>query len=70
MVSRADHGGYMQRSGNEEKTLYVRREMLEKIRVFLGGRAAEILYYGQEEGLSTGASADLRAATNLATAMV
>ncbi|MDO4177190.1 MAG: hypothetical protein Q4D99_06960, partial [Bacillota bacterium] len=41
-----------------------------RIRTALGGRAAELVYYGEEEGLSTGAGGDLRSATRIATAMI
>jgi len=43
-----------------------REQLLFDIRVDLAGRAAELLYYGPEQGLSTGVSADLQRATNLA----
>ena len=36
------------------------------MRVSLGGRASEIVYYGETEGLSTGASGDLERATRIA----
>ena len=32
----------------------------------MGGRAAEIVFYGKDDGLSTGASGDLQTATELA----
>lgn len=63
VVARADHGGYMQNSDHDGKNIYTRREMLSMIRTDLGGRAAEIAYYGPEDGISTGASGDLRLAT-------
>jgi cell division protease FtsH len=36
----------------------------------LGGRAAEIVYYGEEGGISSGASTDLERATEIAKAMI
>ena len=36
----------------------------------LGGRAAEIVYYGEEEGISTGASSDIETATSIAGRMI
>ncbi|MBW2638233.1 MAG: hypothetical protein JRC86_12090 [Deltaproteobacteria bacterium] len=36
----------------------------------MGGRAAEMLYYGDEEGLSTGVGEDLHTATHYAEMMV
>ena len=66
VVARGDHGGYMLHDGNEEKQLYTKDELLARIRTALGGRAAEIVYYGDQEGVSTGASGDLASATRLA----
>ena len=66
IVARGNHGGYMQHGDNEQKGQYTRDELLARIRTALGGRAAELVYYGEREGLSTGASGDLAAATNLA----
>lgn len=70
IVSRADHGGYMQHGDNENKALYTKKELLAKIRTALGGRAAELVYYGDEDGLSTGASSDLMNATSIAKGLV
>ena len=44
-------------------------ELLSKIRVSLGGRAAELLCFGEEAGLTTGASGDLEHASNIARRM-
>jgi cell division protease FtsH len=44
--------------------------MLARIRTLLGGRAAEVLCYGNEAGLTTGAAGDLEAATNAARQMI
>ncbi len=70
IVARGDHGGYMQHGDQEKKGTYTRQELLARIRVCLGGRAAEMVYYGDETGYSTGASADLANATNIAQSMV
>ena len=56
----------MQHGDTEKKGGYTRAELLDLIRTSLGGRASEIVYYGQEGGLSTGASSDLQNATNTA----
>ncbi len=66
IVARGNHGGYMQHGDREGKAIYTKQELLAKIRTSLGGRAAEIVYYGEEEGISTGASGDLATATHLA----
>lgn len=63
IVARGEHGGYMQHADNEGKALYTKNEMLSRIRTSLGGRAAELVYYGPQDGISTGASGDLRTAS-------
>ena len=50
----------------EDKNIYTKDELLSSIRTALGGRAAEIVYYGERDGISTGASGDLAAATQTA----
>ena len=66
IVARGDHGGYMQHGDHEDKGIYTKDELLAKIRTSLGGRAAEIVYYGEKDGISTGAAGDLVSATNTA----
>lgn len=58
IVARSDHGGYMQHDSTEKKTIYTKDELLSRIRVALGGRAAEIVCYGECGGVSTGASGE------------
>lgn len=70
IVARGDHGGYMQHAENEGKAIYTKEEMLARIRTSLGGRAAEMVYYGEKDGVSTGASGDLQSATNLARRLI
>ena len=70
IVARGDHGGYMQHANSEGKGLYTKSELLSKIRTSLAGRASEIVYYGNEEGVSTGASGDLYSATKIAEQMI
>ena len=70
VVARGDHGGYMQYESNEEKGSYTKAELCARIRTSLGGRAAEIVYYGETDGLSTGASGDLASATRTAERML
>ncbi len=66
IVARGNHGGYMQRAEQEGKAIYTKDELLSRIRTSLGGRAAEIAYYGKKDGISTGASGDLESATLVA----
>jgi ATP-dependent metalloprotease FtsH len=71
IIARGDHGGGMRRCEAEIKRESVtREEMLARIRVSLGGRAAEMVYYGEDAGLTTGASGDLENATNIARQMI
>ena len=70
IVARGNHGGYMQHGNEEDKGLYTRKELLAKVRTSLAGRAAEVVYYGEDDGVSTGAGSDLVSATRLAERMV
>ncbi len=71
IVARADHGGGMRHCEAEMKLeCQSRDELLAQIRVSLGGRGAEMLYYGNTAGLMTGPSGDLKKATHLARVMV
>ena len=70
VVARGDHGGYMEHSSVEMAPLSTREELIHRVRTSLGGRAAEIVYYGEEGGISTGASGDLENATRTAAAML
>lgn len=70
IVARGNHGGYMQHAEQEGKGIYTKDELLARIRVSLGGRAAEIAYYGERDGISTGASGDLASATGMAQQIV
>ena len=66
IVARGNYGGYMQHANKENKGSYSKKELRDRIRVAFGGRAAELVYYGQEDGLTTGASGDLQTATAVA----
>ena len=71
IVARSDHGGGMRRAEDEMKRESLTRdELLASIRVSLGGRAAEVLCYGEKAGLTTGASGDLQHATQIARQMI
>jgi len=70
VAARGSHGGYMQHADNEGKAIYTKEELLAKIRTSLGGRAAEIVYYGSQDGVSTGASGDLISATRMAEQLI
>lgn len=69
--ARSGQGGYMEFSEEQRSMkLFTKKQLIDRIRVDLGGRAAEILYYGEEEGISTGPSGDLENATDTALAML
>jgi ATP-dependent Zn protease len=70
VVARGNYGGYMQHAEQEGKKIYTKDELLAKIRTSLGGRASEIVYYGENDGISTGASGDLASATSLAQRLI
>ena len=65
--SRGNYGGYVQHTGSNK--IYTKNDLLKKIDIALAGRAAEIVYYG-EEGIGTGASQDILQATRIAKAMI
>ncbi len=68
--SRGDFGGYMQHANQEEVTGYTKEELLAKIRTSLAGRAAEEVFFGKAKSLNTGASGDLKQATDWAWRML
>ncbi len=59
--------GYTQQLPTDEKYLITREEMLDKVTVLFGGRAAEEIVFGN---VSTGAQNDLMRATDIVRAMV
>jgi len=67
IVSRGSALGYMLSLPDEDRYMRTRDELLDGIRISLGGRAAEQVVFGR---ISTAASGDLRAATETARAMV
>ena len=60
----------MQHDDQEEKRIYTKEELLALIRTSMGGRAAEIVCYGEKDGVSTGAGSDLAKATKRAKQLV
>ena len=69
IVSRSNFGGYMQQGEDETVPSYTKEQLLWKIRTALAGRASEIVFYGEEQGVNTGVSSDLEQATALAVKM-
>lgn len=70
IVARGGHGGYMEHSDKDMGPLQTKEDLIGRIRTSLGGRAAEVVYYGEKDGVSTGASGDLEQATRVARAMI
>ena len=59
--------GYTQQQPTEDRYLMTRSELLDRLAVLLGGRAAEELVFAE---ISTGAQNDLQRATDIARSMV
>jgi len=70
IVGRGGAAGRMESEQNEEQIIITKPEIEQQIREALGGRAAELLFYGPDEGLSSGAKGDLRQASAWAMRMV
>lgn len=64
--SRSDHHGYVRSSEEDFEKMNSKKEILDYIRWCLGGRAAELVYYGKNDGLTMGPSQDLKQATDAA----
>lgn len=64
--SRGNFGGYMQHENSEDVPNYSKEDLLGKIRVSLAGRAAEQVFFGKDKSVNTGASSDLKHATDIA----
>ena len=67
IIPRGMAGGYTMSFPAEDRSYKYRSEMNETIQVLLGGRVAEALIIGD---ISTGASNDIKRATEIATSMV
>ncbi len=68
IVARGDYGGYVY-YGDEKVTKLSKQDSLNRICIMMAGRAAEEEQFG-EEGITSGISGDLKAATELATSML
>lgn len=67
IISRGEYGGYVQLPEDEDIPTYSRDMLLDRIKVILGGMAAEMCFYGQ---YNTGISSDLSKASALAEQMI
>jgi len=70
IVSRGDFGGYMQHQNPEKTPSYTKEDLIWHIRTALAGRAAEIVFFGEEKGINTGISGDIKSATGTAFRML
>jgi ATP-dependent Zn protease len=70
IVGRGNAGGYAAYGDTGERGTLTKPELEARIRALVAGREAERLYYGPEDGISTGPSSDLERATGIAEAMV
>lgn len=69
IVPRGKAGGYTLMTPKEERFFATKKEIIEKITGYLGGRASEEITFGASE-ITTGAHNDIEQATNLARKMV
>jgi cell division protease FtsH len=67
IISRGRAAGYTMKLPSEDKHMHTKQSFLDEIAALLGGFAAEKLVFGE---LTTGASNDLKVATNMARKLV
>lgn len=69
--ARGNFGGYMECSEEErEAPVSTKTDLIWRIRAALGGRAAEIVCFGEDKGITTGVSSDIYSATHIAKLMI
>lgn len=67
ILARGRTGGHAMTAGDDDKGMYNRSELFARLVFAMGGRAAEELVFGNP---TTGASADIEMASNIARAMI
>ena len=67
IIPRGRAGGYMLSLPKEDRSYQTRSELLDRIKVALGGRVAEEVVLGE---ISTGASSDIQTATQIIRSMI
>ena len=69
-ISGRSHFGGYSHFHMDDGPLRTKRQLLGDIRICLAGRAAELVFFGSEEGVSTGSESDLKRATQIALQMI
>lgn len=70
VISRGDFGGYMQTEADEHAGNLSKEDCLWAIRTSLAGREGEMVVFGDAAAMNTGASVDLRKASEIAMSML
>ena len=70
VISRGNFGGYMQKEDEENKVAISKEEYIWSIRTSLAGRIGEMVIFGDECAINTGAGSDLRKASAIAMNML
>ena len=70
IVARGNYGGYTLSEISDINEDYTKKYILDRICVSFGGRAAEVIHAGEENGINVGISSDIESATNNALYMV
>ena len=69
IIPRGQAGGYVLMTPKKEKIVQTKAELKAKIVSYLAGRAAEEIFFGEDE-ITTGAHSDLKSSTSIARRMV
>lgn len=70
IVSRGNFGGYVSTAGDEKGMTWSKEYMENRVRSALAGRCAEVIHYGEYDGLTAGPSSDIETAYRLIFEMV
>ena len=65
ITPRGNMGGYVMPRSDEDKGVWTKEELINRVVAILGGRAAEIVRFGEMDGFSTGPSNDIEQAGKL-----
>lgn len=62
IVSRGNFGGYVSTAGDEKGATWSKEYMENRVRSALAGRCAEVIHFGEYDGLTAGPSSDIETA--------